>query len=316
MEGRRVSRRLQEKREALQMVVTTTSQPTHERRLFGRACEWTREQMNMLRCRFRQNAVFHWDVLWNKAGTMPPELQKRTPSIHSVSLTYLGIEEGVGELRAIEIDNLLEDLDWEDQLFEKAVHFDGTFHSLLELARKKKDSKASSKIRSSRSPTTSLKRSSNVVLGSLLNKRAKSTHSLSSSLNVGSCSQPDMGASPESQDSTTSTDEDSTSYLLHNFVTECLRFLRSPFTEPAWSQRQVKLDVGYNPVIMFTLTSHSSHDTRFRLGVEFIRVKDDGGIHLVTMSGKQEHWRPNERNKVLPIMSLEAYPLHLRQSNT
>lgn len=83
-EGQRTSRRLQESREAIQkmQIVTTKSQPTHERRLFGRPCEWTREQMNMLRCRFHQNAEFDWEALWDKAGPIPPELQTRTPFIH------------------------------------------------------------------------------------------------------------------------------------------------------------------------------------------------------------------------------------------
>lgn len=56
IEGRRRSKRLQDDGGAMvkMQVVTTKSQPTYERRLFGRSCEWKREQMNMLRCRFHQ----------------------------------------------------------------------------------------------------------------------------------------------------------------------------------------------------------------------------------------------------------------------
>lgn len=211
-------------------------------------------------------------------------------------------------MASIELDDLLKDPFWEEQL-EKALHFNATFHSLLNLAYKRKDSKALLKTISSTDPPTFLKRSSRVARGGPPNKKAKFTSSSSSTVIAGSTSQHTMEAdSLLSQDSATSTDEDSTKLLLFNFMMDCLRFLRSPFTMPTWSQVKVKLDVWYNPAIIFILTSHSPHDTRFRLSVETIRTKDDKGLNLVTMTGDRVLWRPSEYDKILPIVSLEVYP--------
>lgn len=233
----------------------------------------------------------------------------------TISLICSGVERGVDELAAIEFDNLRRDPFWEDEL-EKAVHFDTTFDNLLALSYKKKDSKSSLKTISSTDSTTSLKRSSHVAPDEHPNKKAKLTPTSSSSLSVRSPSQATIeGDSPASQDSTTSTDEDLTRLLLLNFVTDCLRFLRSPFTMPAWSQIKVKLGVGYKPAIMFILTIHSPHDTRFRLGVEVIRARDDRGLHLVTMTEDKALWHPSGYEKILPIISLEVCPRHLCQYN-
>ena len=237
MEGHRRSKRLQENGDVIQkmQVVTTKSQPTHERRLFGRPCEWTREQMNMLRCRFHQNAEFNWEALWNKAGTIPPELQTRTLLMHS---NQSNLFKCWARCRWIEIY-------WTRQSPKRSIlgrptrkctSFQRNIPQLACSSPQKKDPKALLKTFSHADSTTSLKRSSCIARGGPPNKKSKFS-SLSSAVIVGSPSQPIMdGDLPTSQDSTTSTDEGLTKLLLLSFVMEGLRFLRSPFTMPTWGQ--------------------------------------------------------------------------------
>ena len=240
-------------------VVGPQTEPLTWKFHFPAASEWTREEMNLLRCRFdKSDSNFRWDELWNKAGPVPAELQQRKSQSFAQNLSVLGIEAGVDDLQAVKIKELLNQS--QDLVFKRVVYFRTTFYTLVDLAREKKDSTTSGSIPSIAvriSTSNSHKRPAETTEVPS-SKKPKSAFSRSPSLS--SQSPERLTASPKSRRSQTSAtsetsvqsaDEDYTRQLLMNFVADCRNLLGPEFYTPRWGNFDARLANGYSPLITF-----------------------------------------------------------------
>ena len=294
---------------------TVPSQPKFH---FPAASKWTRTEMNLLRCRFdKDDFEFKWDELWHKGGAIPAELQQRNSKAFSHNLTFLGIDAGVKDLEAVKIKAILNEHVSEDLVGERVFYFRSTFRSLVSLAREKRDPTMSQNIPSPSTtiPTSNPQKRPSEATEFPPAKMAKvpSPHSPSISK-----SRPErLPASPKSPLSQTSAisetsvqlaDEDYTRRLLMDFVMESRTCLGPRFYTIRWREIAARLDVGYSPLIIFQSNNHSAHEVRFRLNVDNVTAKNDGGINTTVKNGEWKDWRPKGHVKALPVLSFEVIP--------
>ena len=307
------------KKTSEKQVVGPQTAPSQPKFHFPAASKWTRTEMNLLRCRFNKDDFgFKWDELWNKAGTIPAELQKRNSKAFSHNLTILGIDAGVKDLKATRIKALLNEGVSEDFVSERISYFRGFFLSLVSLARQKKDSTASQNIASTPAAVQTSNPQKRPADDTQLprSKKAKADYSPTPSISetrherlATSSKSPPSQVSAISETSVQSADEDYTRQLLKDFITESRICLGSQFYTPRWREIAARLAGGYNPLIIFQSNNHSVHEVKFRLNVDNVTAKNDGGIHITIKNGEWKDWRPNGYAKALPVVSFEVMSL-------
>lgn len=180
--------------------------------------------------------------MWNGIGKhcflggaiFPPSFLSVSPHQNLFSLITIGIELGVRQLKAFRISDLVKGKTSRDSIPDKALYFQATYESILDLVCYKKEP---SKTTQNESTAATRKRSTTSLHSESSAKKARTSHQATTSKSKAKSKQPENPASPTSPASGLSqetSDEDLTRTFVTDFVRDTLRCLQSKFRTFPW----------------------------------------------------------------------------------
>lgn len=227
-------------------------------------------------------------------------------------MTNLGVEDGKEQLSSVNVSDLVNDIFAEDAIGDNAPQFDATFRAILSLVQNCKASNDVTKpspisIITSNPSKTTQKRSGEDATSEKGAKRTKVLSDGSSPKGSHTPDQPTVvpnpnytGATDSSGESIESTDEELTKALIRSFLDDARGFLRLDFRVLDWTKGGLKTDLAIKDIDLSNGADDRTHTTRFRLGVERITAKNDGGLSIRYEGSKI--WGGDR----MPVLSLEA----------
>lgn len=227
-------------------------------------------------------------------------------------MTNIGVEDGKEQLRSINVSDLVNDIFAEDTIEEKAPQFDSTFRAILSLVQNCTTSADGTKpspasVTTSNIPKSAQKRSAEHATTEENAKRTKVSSKPSSPGDAHTPDQPTVvpnpnhtGSTDSSGGSIESTDEELTRSLLRSFLDDARGFLRLDFRVLDWTKSGLKTDLAIRHVRFLHCADDRTHTTRFRLGMERITAKNDGGLSIRYEGSKI--WGGDR----MPVLSLEV----------
>jgi hypothetical protein len=232
---------------------------------------------------------------------------------------YLGVENGKEQLGSINISDIVDDIFAEDTIADKAPYFHSTLGAIVNLVQNSRTNADGTKTSPISDPTSSsaVKRPAEVGMVEESTKRTKVLHKSSSPKGAHTPDQPTVvpnpnysGSTDSSGESIESTDEELTRTLLRNFLDDARVFLRLEFRILDWTKSGLKTDLAirYCTFSLLCYVDDRTHTTRFRLGVERITARNDGGLSIRYEGSKI--WGGDR----MPVLSLEVF-IHFSSSN-
>jgi hypothetical protein len=227
-------------------------------------------------------------------------------------VTNIGVEDGKEQLMSINMSDLVDDIFAEDTIEEKATQFASTLRAILSLVQNCTTSADGSKpspvsVTTSNVPKSAQKRPAEHTTTEENAKRTKVSSKPSSPEGPHTPDQPAVAPNPNytgnsdsSGGSIESTDEELTRALLRNFLDDTRGFLRLDFRVLDWTRSGLKTDLAIRQIRFLRFTDDRTHTTRFRLGVERITAKNDGGLSIRYEGSKI--WGGDR----MPVLSLEV----------